>query len=83
MDSEVVGVHQDATAFWHCEALKRIELTLLTIIIMALQKTKAGKVDKRTTEYKEMVANLEKARQAKAQKNGKKPGFLARLFGKK
>lgn len=50
---------------------------------MALLKTKAGKVDKRTTEYKEMVANLEKARQAKEQKNGKKRGFLARLFGKK
>ena len=27
---------------------------------MALQKTKEGKVDKRTKEYKEMVANLKK-----------------------
>jgi len=33
--------------------------------IMAIQKTKEGKVDKRTKEYKGMVDNLKKARAAK------------------
>lgn len=32
---------------------------------MALKKTKDGKVDKRTKEYKEMCANLAKARKKK------------------
>ncbi len=36
---------------------------------MALQKTQSGKVDKRTREYKNMCANLAKARAA--QKGGK------------
>ena len=31
---------------------------------MALQKTASGKVDKRTTEYKKLVANAKKARAA-------------------
>ena len=31
---------------------------------MAIQKTAAGKVDKRTKEYKEMVARAKKARAA-------------------
>ncbi len=45
---------------------------------MALQRTKSGKVDKRTKEYKNMVNNLKKARKAKAKKKG---GFLKKLFG--
>ena len=40
---------------------------------MALKKTASGKVDKRTTEYKEMVERAKKARlAAKKQKAGKK-----------
>lgn len=38
---------------------------------MAVQKTKDGKVDKRTKEYKEMCANLAKARRAAAKASGK------------
>lgn len=47
---------------------------------MALQRTKSGKVDKRTKEYKEMVANLAKARAVKKRnaQNGK--SFLVRLM---
>ena len=40
---------------------------------MALQKTKEGKVDKRTKEYKEMVANLKKARAAQKKAAAKRP----------
>lgn len=32
---------------------------------MALQKTQSGRVDKRTKEYKQMCANLAKARKKK------------------
>ncbi len=32
---------------------------------MALKKTQSGKVDKRTKEYKQMCANLKKARKKK------------------
>lgn len=32
---------------------------------MVLKRTKSGKVDKRTKEYKEMCANLAKARRSK------------------
>lgn len=39
---------------------------------MAIQKTKDGKVDKRTKEYKEMCANLAKARRAAAKSSGAK-----------
>ncbi len=42
---------------------------------MAIQKTKSGKVDKRTKEYKEMCANLAKARKAKK----KDKGIMARI----
>lgn len=35
---------------------------------MAIQRTASGKVDKRTKEYKEMCANLAKARKAAAKK---------------
>lgn len=35
---------------------------------MAIQRTQSGKVDKRTKEYKEMCANLAKARKAAAKK---------------
>lgn len=38
---------------------------------MALQKTQSGKVDKRTKEYKEMCANLAKARAAQKKSGGK------------
>lgn len=34
---------------------------------MAIQKTQSGKVDKRTKEYKQMCANLAKARAAQKQ----------------
>lgn len=43
---------------------------------MAVQKTKDGKVDKRTKEYKEMCANLAKARAAQ----GSLKNRLKRLF---
>lgn len=38
---------------------------------MALKKTADGKVDKRTKEYKEMVARMAKARKAAAKKAAK------------
>lgn len=42
---------------------------------MAIQKTKSGKVDKRTKEYKQMCEALKKARRAKK----KQTGIAARL----
>ena len=39
---------------------------------MAIQRTQSGKVDKRTKEYKEMCANLAKARKAAAKKSAPK-----------
>lgn len=33
---------------------------------MAIQRTQSGRVDKRTTEYKKMCANLAKARRAQS-----------------
>ena len=39
---------------------------------MAIQKTAAGKVDKRTKEYKEMVARAKKARAAQKKADSKK-----------
>ena len=44
---------------------------------MALKKTQSGKVDKRTKEYKQMKANLAKARAAK-----KKPNPITKLVKK-
>lgn len=42
---------------------------------MAVQKTKSGKIDKRTKEGRAMLKNLEKARAA-AEKKRKKEGSL-------
>ena len=39
---------------------------------MAIHRTQSGKVDKRTKEYKEMCANLAKARKAAAKKSAPK-----------
>lgn len=47
--------------------------------IMAVQRTKSGKIDKRTKEGKAMVANLAKARAAKAAKRKKEASLLGRL----
>lgn len=44
---------------------------------MALRKTAKGKVDKRTTEYKELV---ERARKARAAKGGNGAGIIALLI---
>lgn len=44
---------------------------------MALRKTAKGKVDKRTTEYKELV---ERTRKARAAKGGNGAGIIALLI---
>ena len=44
---------------------------------MALRKTAKGKVEKRTTEYKELV---ERARKARAGKGGNGAGIIALLI---
>lgn len=46
---------------------------------MAIQRTKSGKIDKRTKEGKAMLANLAKAREAAAKKRKKEAGLLARI----
>jgi hypothetical protein len=51
---------------------------------MALKKTASGKVDKRTTEYKEMVERAKKARlAAKKQKEKEKAGKKSATSGLK
>jgi len=44
---------------------------------MALKKTASGKVDKRTTEYKEMVERAKKAREAAKKEKG---GVVSKLL---
>ena len=44
---------------------------------MALKRTASGKVDKRTTQYKEMV---ERARKARAAKGGNSGGWIVLLI---
>ncbi|RKW05412.1 MAG: hypothetical protein D8H93_31550 [Capnocytophaga sp.] len=44
---------------------------------MALKRTASGKVDKRTTQYKEMVERARKARAAKGENSG---GWIALLI---
>ena len=45
---------------------------------MAVQRTKSGKIDKRTKEGKAMLANLAKARKVAA-KNQQKKQLIARI----
>lgn len=47
---------------------------------MAIQRTKSGKIDKRTKEGKQMLKNLEKARRVKARKEKSLARRIARLF---
>lgn len=46
---------------------------------MAIQKTKSGKIDKRTKEGKAMLANLEKARAAAAKKRKEEASLMNRI----
>jgi hypothetical protein len=47
---------------------------------LRIQRTKTGKVDKRTKDGKELLERLAKARAARAKE---KKGFFSFLFGKK
>ena len=46
---------------------------------MAIQRTKSGKIDKRTKEGKAMLENLAKAREAAAKKRKKDASLLWRI----
>lgn len=46
---------------------------------MAIQRTKSGKIDKRTKEGKEMLANMAKARRALAKKRKEEASLIGRL----
>ncbi len=49
---------------------------------MTIQRTKSGKIDKRTKEGKAMLANLEKARAAAAKKRKEEQKKEASLVGR-
>ena len=49
---------------------------------MALKRTSSGKVDKRTKEYKEMCANLAKARKKAAKKSSSSTAIKRTASGK-
>ncbi len=46
---------------------------------MAIQRTKSGKIDKRTKEAKVMLANLAKARRVAARKRKQEATLLGRI----
>lgn len=46
---------------------------------MAVQRTKSGKIDKRTKEGKAMMANLKKARKAAAKKRKQEATLVNRI----
>ena len=46
---------------------------------MAIQRTKSGKIDKRTKEGKAMLENLAKAREAAAKKRKQEASLLGRI----
>lgn len=46
---------------------------------MAIQRTKSGKIDKRTKEGKAMLENLAKARKAAEKKRKKEASLLGRI----
>lgn len=46
---------------------------------MAIQRTKSGKIDKRTKEGKAMLENLEKARKAAAKKRKQEASLMGRI----
>ena len=46
---------------------------------MAIQKTKSGKIDKRTKEAKAIYANMEKARAAAAKKRKEEASLINRI----
>ena len=46
---------------------------------MAIQRTKSGKIDKRTKEGKAMLENLAKARKAAAKKRKTEASLLGRI----
>lgn len=46
---------------------------------MAIQRTKSGKIDKRTKEGKAMLENLAKARKAAAKKRKQEASLMGRI----